>query len=70
MRRWVPSPQWWETRRVPVGALQRSPWDSRGGLKEEMGGREEATEDAPAVFQRREDLVVNTVEKGSGISQI
>lgn len=30
-----------------------------------MGGREETTEDATAVIQRREDIVVNTVAKGS-----
>lgn len=34
-----------------------------------MGGREEATEDATTVVQRREDIVVNIVAKGSGISQ-
>lgn len=59
----------WETRRVPAGTLERSPWDSRDGLQEEMGGREETTEDATAVVQRREDIVVNTVAKGSRILQ-
>lgn len=30
-----------------------------------MGGREETTEDATAVSQRREDIVVNIAAKGS-----
>lgn len=38
------------------------------GLKEEMGGRE-ASEDATAVVQGREDIVVNILAKGSRILQ-
>lgn len=38
-------------------------------IKGEMGGREETTEDATAVVQRREEIVVNTAAKGSRILQ-